>query len=142
MAMRSLSLSRRIGLIIAVSTAAAVPAWAAPQHCPDALQVEQHAVAVPGSFQTFDAEAGHRWVSAQFSDGPPNEQAWLAPDTTRKNGSSFINVWRLSPGTWLACGYTGTSLVAAIRLPDSVHKCEVRYDANVSPLAATSVDCR
>jgi hypothetical protein len=70
------------------------------------------------------------------------DQAWLAPDATRKSGATFTNVWRFGPGTWLACGYTGTSVVAAFRLPDSVRTCEVRYDAKTSPETATAIDCR
>jgi hypothetical protein len=141
-ATRFRSSSRRFGLILAVGIAAAASARAAPQRCPEGLQVEQRAVNVPSSFQVFEAEARHKWVSAQFSDGPPSEQAWLAPDSSRKSGASFISVWQLSPGSWLACGYTGTSLVAAFRLPDSVHTCEVRYDTTFSPPAATAIDCR
>ena len=45
-------------------------------------------------------------------------------------------------GIWLACGYTGTSMVAAFRLPDGIRSCEVHYDANFSQPAATTIDCR
>jgi hypothetical protein len=121
------------------------PAWAAPMHCPDQIKVEQRAVQLPAGVQAFDREPQHNWTNAEFSDGPPNEQAWLAPDDTKKSGASFTNIWRFTPaksGTWLACGYTGTSLVVVSRLPDSVRTCEVRFDANTSPPTATAVDCR
>lgn len=116
---------------------------AAPQRCPATLEVEQHAIGVPAGAQAFDAEPRHPWTNVQFSDGPPNEQAWLAPDATRKAGKSFVNAWTFtSPDTWMACGYTGTSVILAFRLADSIRSCEVRYDAGVSPPAATTVDCR
>jgi hypothetical protein len=43
---------------------------------------------------------------------------------------------------WLACDYTGTSVVAAHRVADSVRACEVRYDGDFSPPTATAIDCR
>jgi hypothetical protein len=144
MATRS-RLSSRLGLALAVMVGLTASAGAAPQHCPDRIRVEQRVVELPAGMRAFDSEPLHNWVNAQFSDGSPEEQAWLAPDSTRKSGASIINVWRFAPsagGTWLACGYTGTSVVAAFRLPDTVRTCEVRYDASTAPPSATAVDCR
>ena len=123
--------------------AAAAPV--APIHFPEQLNVEQRAVDVPTGLQAFDAESRHHWVNVQFSDGSPVQQAWLAPESTRKGAKSFIAVWRFTSsdaGIWLACGYTGTSVVAAFRLPDGIRSCEVHYDANFSQPAATTIDCR
>ena len=120
-------------------------AHAEPVYCPKQLQVEQRAVDVPAGLQVFDSVARHQWVNVQFSDGPPAEQVWLAPDSTARSGKTFTNRWRFSPsagGIWLACGYTGTSVVAAHRLADGVRACEVRYDGDFSPPAATAIDCR
>jgi hypothetical protein len=113
--------------------------------CPEQIQVEQRAVDLPPGLQAFESAARHDWVSVQFSDGSPEEQAWLAPDSTRHGGKSFTNAWRFTaaaPGIWLSCGYTGTSLVASFRLGDGVRACEVHYDGNFSPPAATAIDCR
>jgi hypothetical protein len=132
-------------VIASVSLGLAATAWAAPVHCPEQLQVEQHAVGLPAGLHAFDSTDRHLWVNVQFSDGPPSEQAWLARDSTRTTGKSFANTWRFTgstSGIWLACGYTGTSVVAAFRLADGIRGCDVRYDANFSPPAATAVDCR
>jgi hypothetical protein len=139
------SLSKYFGIALVVLFGLAATARASPVHCPEQLNVDQRAVDVPTGLQAFDTESRHHWVNVQFSDGSPVEQAWLAPDSTRRQAKSFINLWRFTPsgaGIWLACGYTGTSMVAAFRLPDGIRSCEVHYDANVSPPAATTIDCR
>jgi hypothetical protein len=145
MAMRSRLSSSGPRLALVVLAGLGTSARAAPQHCPDQIKVEQHTVGLPAGLRAFDSEPRHNWVNAQFSDGSPDEQAWLAPDSTRRSGASITNVWRFAPaagGTWLACGYTGTSLVVAFRLADTIRTCEVRYDANTTPPSATAVDCR
>jgi len=127
--------------IIACSAAA----WPAELLCPAQLSVEQRAVDPPAGFQLFDPSPSHQWDNASFSDGPPEQLAWLAPDTTQRRGKSFTNVWTFGPdgnGTWLSCGYTGTSLVLSRRLPDSTRRCEVHYDATMTPPVATAVSCR
>ena len=143
--MRFPSSGRRLAALLSLLSAAGGSAAAAPRHCPDTLSVEQRAVNLPTGLQAFDSETRHVWVNAQFSDGPPNEQAWLAPESSRTSGKTLTNLWRFvanQSGTWLSCGYTGTSIVAAFRLPDTVRSCEVRYDTAFSPPAATAIDCR
>ena len=130
-------------LILLIASDASLQA--APVHCPEQLKIDQKAVDLPPNMRSFDSETRHVWVNAQFSDGVPDEQAWLAPDTTHKNRKSFTNLWRLTPsasGTWLSCGYSGTSIIASFRLADGIRTCEVHYDANVSPPTATAIDCR
>jgi hypothetical protein len=146
--MRSRSSNRQRALAFAASLAMATPAslgQAAPVHCPETLKLEQHAVDLPPGLRAFDSGGRHVWVNAQFSDGPPDEQAWLAPSDTQRRGKGFTNLWRFTRsarGIWLSCGYTGTSLLATFRLPDGVSRCEVRYDGTFSPPATTEVNCR
>ncbi|MFL5254143.1 MAG: STY0301 family protein [Rhodopila sp.] len=131
--------------LVALALTAAAPAHAQAPLCPPRITVEQRVTDPPAGFQSFDAAETHHWIGVQFSDGPPVELAWLAPDSSRRKGATVINVWRFTPaagGTWLSCGYTGTSVVLSQRLPDSVRSCEVRYDAGTSPIIATSVACR
>jgi hypothetical protein len=139
------SLSNRLGTALIVMVGLSVTATAAPLHCAEQLRVEQTAVDLPAGLQAFDSAVRHVWVNVLFSDGSPVQQAWLAPTRTHYSRKSFTNVWRFTPsaaGTWLACGYSGTSVVTAFRLADTVSVCEVRYDTNVSPPAATGIDCR
>jgi hypothetical protein len=124
-------------------------AWSAEPLCPAHLSVEQRAVDPPAGFQPFDPTVTHPWDTVAFSDGPPDQMAWLAPDTTQHRGKSFTNVWTFASGsrgsgsgTWLSCGYTRTSLVLSRRLPDNTHRCEVRYDETMSPPVATALSCR
>ena len=131
-------------LSLGILTASGI-AWAAPVRCPAELKVEQTARDLPAHMAAFETEARHVWVNAQFSDGPPADQAWLAPDSTRKHGKSFTNTWRFTPsgpGTFISCGYSGTSLVLSVRLAPSIRSCEVRYNADAAPSVATAVDCR
>lgn len=129
-------------LLFAATTS---PAGAAPVQCPPTLAVTQTAAAVPQGMVALDAAPKHAWTNVQFYDGPPNEQAWLAPDSTKKSGKTFTNVWTFgqTPGaTWISCYYTGTSVILSYRLPATTQSCSVRYDATMSPEPATAIDCR
>ena len=120
-------------------------ALAAPVQCPPSLEVAQRATAVPVGMQAFDAGPMHNWTNAALSDGPPNEQAWLAPDDTSQKGLAFTNRWTFAPtpdGIWLSCRYIGTSVILSFRLPTATKACSVHYDATISPPAATAIDCR
>jgi hypothetical protein len=48
---------------------------------------------------------GKPWRDVQFSDGPPEEQAWLAPD----EGGHSVQRWRFAPtggrAIHMVCGY-------------------------------------
>ena len=101
-------------------------ALAAPVQCPPALEVAQRATAVPVGMQAFDAGPMHNWTAAALSDGPPNEQAWLAPDDTSQKGLAFTNRWTFAPtpgGIWLSCRYIGTSVILSFRLPAATKAC-------------------
>jgi hypothetical protein len=121
------------------------PARAAPVRCPDTVAVDQHVRALPPGMAAFDSEARHAWTNAQFSEGPPDRQVWLAPDSSRTSGKTVTNLWTFAPsgdGIWLSCGYIGTSLVLSFRLADTIRACSVKYDATTAPLSATAIDCR
>ncbi len=133
------------GVAFAALCGLAVPVVAAPVSCPAALTVQQTAPNPPVGMKMVDIAPGHPWTNAQFSDGPPEQEVWLAPDSSQRRGKETVNTWRFSSsadGVWLSCTYTGTSLAAAFRLPETVRGCEVRYDETVSPAAAKSVTCR
>ncbi len=121
------------------------PAVAAPVQCPADLAVGQHVTTTPTGWQAFETESRHPWTNVQLSDGPPSQQAWLAPDSTRKDKTSFTNVFTLfaSPsGNWLSCVYGDTNMILSARLPGKVTHCEIRYRTEVDPAMATAIDCR
>jgi hypothetical protein len=143
------------GVVFAALCGVGAPVVAAPVSCPAALTVQQTAPSPPVEMKPADMKPvrmkmvdiapDHPWTNVQFSDGPPEQEAWLAPDNAQRRGKETVNTWRFSPsadGVWLSCIYTGTSLAAAFRLPDTVRGCEVRYDETVSPAAAKSVTCQ
>jgi hypothetical protein len=130
---------------VAFLTVLAAPAMAAPVQCPPTLSVTQTAGTLPAGMQALDAEPKHNWTGVQFSDGHPKDQGWLAPDSSKPSGKTFTNVWTFgasAAGNWIACGYTGTSMVVFWRLPDAVKTCSVKFDSGVSPPSATGIDCR
>jgi hypothetical protein len=83
------------------------------------------------------AKAGSRWRSVQFSDGPPAERAWLAPDGPGR----AIQTWSFAPtrgrSTYLSCGYgPGAPILAR---PITAKRCSVRYTARAE---VTTLACR
>ncbi len=137
MALRAIS-----GAILAASLLS--PARAAPVQCPGELLIFQRVVDPPAGTRAFDRAPKHPWDNAEFSEGPPEEQAWLAPDSTKREGKTFTNHWQFakSGGIWLSCDYQGTSMSVALPLSKTVTACSVTYDNEVSPPRATSVACR
>jgi hypothetical protein len=135
-----------IGISSVMLTASLLsPGHAAPVQCPPELLIFQRVVDPPAGTRAFDRAPKHPWDNVSFSDGPPEEQAWLAPDSTQHNGKTIINRWRFAQstdGVWLSCDYQGTSLSIALPLPKPVTACEVSYDNTVSPPRATSLTCR
>jgi hypothetical protein len=130
------------GVILATSLLS--PARAAPAQCPAELLIFQRAVDPPAGTRVFDRAPKHPWDNAEFSDGPPEEQAWLAPDSSRHDSRTLTNRWQFakeSNGIWLSCDYLGTSMTVALPLSKSVSGCEVIYDNSVTPPRATNVAC-
>ncbi|MBS0640196.1 MAG: hypothetical protein JSS43_10010 [Proteobacteria bacterium] len=121
------------------------PALAADPLCPPEITVEQQAVNPPAGFKPFDRKAPHRWVNAEFADGPPEEMAWLAPDSSQRKGNGFTNVWTFGQtgrGTWISCAYDGTSVELTARLPDTVKRCEIRFEGPTTAPVAKALSCR
>lgn len=128
--------------------ACAGPTWptvAAEPLCPARITVEQHVVDPPAGFRPFDRQAPHDWVNAEFADGPPEDLAWLAPDSTLRKGNTFTNVWTFGQtgrGTFISCAYAGTSVELVARLPDGIKRCEIRYGGPASAPEAKAISCK
>lgn len=130
-----------------ISTAQA----AAISACPASIDVAETAAAVPSGFtafangdppsETLGRPTAHRLDTISFSDGPPNQMAWLAPS----DGSKSEQRWDFTPGagavTWLSCGYLATSVIVAMPLPGATKSCRVTYDPATSPPTATGYKC-
>lgn len=130
----------RNGLIAAAILALLAPAAvnaetdnAAPL-CPPRLETTQTGKAPAGwTAQRLDIYQGVL-MTVLLSDGPPSEQAYLAPDESRAEGSKTTNVWVLGKTmktVWLTCQYDGTSVVLTRRLPPDIIECVAIYDDDV-----------
>ncbi|HTQ33735.1 MAG TPA: STY0301 family protein [Stellaceae bacterium] len=97
--------------------------------------------------------AGQTLVYIDIYDGPPENQADLAPDEhSRPGGKTVWNTWQLmagADGLFVKCGY-GKSLggpysrTEIIRLPDTVESCRADFKTGPKPSDLTLVhfSCR
>jgi hypothetical protein len=98
------------------------------------------------------AISGETLVYVSIYDGPPEQDADLAPDDTKKAGEITSNIWKLAAeanGLFVKCGY-GKKLegpyrrMETIRLPDAVTGCRADFKPGPKPsdLILTHFSCR
>jgi hypothetical protein len=143
--------ARQICLIAALFWAGPGMAADSPS-CPKTLQVAEKPAAIPDGFKAFAngnppsedlaAAAKADLNQIMFSDGPPTEIAWLAPD--RDERTYQVYAFSASEGrqTWLSCGYFNTSVIISMPLPASIKSCKVTHDPSVQGYPATGMSCR
>lgn len=131
---RRLALNLIFFALIAFACAIATPHLAIAQAtCPPTVAVEQKASApTPEWAVTY---SGYRTAIAGVTvfDGPPAEQASLAPDQEKTRGNDVIQTWQLPKsdrGYWLQCNYANTTAQVSRRLPAGARQCVVVYDHN------------
>jgi hypothetical protein len=111
-----------------------------PIKCPAEISVIQKlSGSVPG-FAVSDKGIPHRLENIEFSSGPPNQQAWLAPSSSNTTHST----WDFLPNDniFISCDYGYTSLILSQPLPPHTKSCKVQFDASFSPPLATGVACQ
>lgn len=137
---------------------AAALIWAGPviaadgPSCPKTLQVAEKPTAIPDGFKAFtDTNPPSEDLSAatkvelnriMFSDGPPNEIAWLAPDRDERKYQVYAFSASEGRQTWLSCGYSNTGIMISMPLPASIKSCKVTHDPSVQDYPATGMTCR
>jgi hypothetical protein len=137
---------------LALFLALAAPAQAATAPaCPATALVSETPAAVPTGFTAFingdtpkapgGPAAAHALDTIAFSDGPPTEDAWLAP-TAGGKGSQRWDFAGSGETIWLSCGYLATSVLLSAPLPTTTRSCKVIYDEATSPPTATGLTCR
>lgn len=133
-------------LLSAAAVAADLPS------CPKTMQVTERPGALPPGFTAYSNENPPTTdLSAvmtldleqmQFSDGPPEEQAWLAPDRDERTWQG----WHFTPSSgkqiWLSCSYTGSKLLLSAPLPANVKYCKVTHDPSMQGYPATGMTCQ
>jgi hypothetical protein len=115
-------------VLLAVAALAAAPSLV---DCPRTLAVEQKPVAPPAGWSAADDGSPHRLAGITFFDGPPAELASLKYDDAASTEKEWTGIWHFEPnprGYWIACAYSGTSIVLSRRLPGEVKVCRVTYE--------------
>jgi hypothetical protein len=124
-------------LPICAAVLCALGVRAAPVDCPETIAVRQQIAAeVPGWKASLD-EAPHRLAHITFFDGPPEKRASLVYDRFVRN----VATWSFGPEQriWLACAYSGTSVVLQRPLPPGTKACSVVY---ASKAEIRKMDCK
>ncbi|BCB22411.1 hypothetical protein OCUBac02_53050 (plasmid) [Bosea sp. ANAM02] len=131
-----------------LSLIAAGSAIAAPQ-CPAELTTRQELSSVHQGWKEQQVMSPHRHARITFFDGPPAEQASLAPDETRSVNGREVSTWRFGRSStraiWIECGYAGTSISLSQELPAETKSCSITFDPKVRLSGLPRVgklDCR
>jgi hypothetical protein len=101
--------------------------------CPASVQVADPRLLTPIQGWTAIAEkTPHQLSAISFYDGPIEEGASLVPDRNSKAQKTSTSLWQLDTksarGYWLACRYSGTSLLLGRALPKGLSQCAVTYN--------------
>jgi hypothetical protein len=127
-------------------------AWADAPACPKSIEVAETVGAIPQGFKAFangntpsadlTRSATRDLNNIQFSDGPPNEIAWLAPDNEERTSQ----IWNFTPSPgkqiWFTCGYAETRLILSAPLPAEIKSCRVKRDPSTGNYSATGMTCK
>ncbi len=138
--------------LVAAASWIALPANADITSCPKTLQVAEKPATIPDGFRAFangnppteDLSAAEKVALNQivFSDGPPNEIAWLAPDRDERTYQVYAVNSSGGKPTWLTCGYSNTAVIISAPLPTGIKSCKVTHDPSVQGYPATGLSCR
>lgn len=106
---------------------------AEPAACPATVNVHEQLTAPVAGWSATNDDAPHQLAGLTFYDGPPQEKASLVYDDITRAAGKQIAKWTFAPqrqrAIWIACSYSGTSVVLAKAMPATVSSCVVTYDA-------------
>jgi len=138
-------------LFLALAWSGASAAADAPA-CPKTIEVSQKPAKIPDGFHAYvnggpptaDLSVAEKVELNQisFSDGPPTEIAWLAPDRDERTYQVYKLEGSKEKPVWLTCGYSNTSIIVSTPLPPEVKSCKVMHDPAVLGYPATGMTCR
>src|SRR5260370_40806282 len=133
--MKGCELKRITLSLIALACAIVAPHLAcAQQTCPPTLKVEQKAVSPGADWSVTSSGYDTALAGITVFDGPPANQASLAPDREHMTHDAVFQTWKLAKsgaGYWLECEYANTTAQISRRLPASVSRCDVVLERNV-----------
>jgi hypothetical protein len=120
--------------------------------CPKTLQVDEKPATIPDGFHAFvngnppteDLSAAEKVELNQisFSDGPPTEMAWLAPDRDERTYQVYAINAEGTKQAWLSCGYSNSAIIISVPVPPAIKSCKVTHDPTVQGYPATGMTCR
>ena len=121
-------------LIFSVVGGASVNAMAQPidevaldrVDCPLTLQPQK-----PLGWSVVEKEPAHVLKRMAFFSGHPAYGAELVPQEHGRKGQLALDRWTFQDDVehpWMACIYSGTSLMVARPVPSNVQFCDARYD--------------
>lgn len=87
---------RRILIVAGFASLVAGEAAATPQ-CPSEVEVAQQLTVSLPDWTVLRDPVPHRLNRLAFFDGPPEEQASLTPDVSRKVKDRTVSTWRFGP---------------------------------------------
>jgi hypothetical protein len=127
-------------LAVALAVLVAPQGFAASPTCPGEISVTQKISTNVPSFTASDKGVPHRLENIEFSSGPPDQQAWLAPSSSNTTHST----WDFLPtdSIFVSCDYGYTSVILSQPLPPHTKSCKVQFDPTFSPPVATGLTCR
>lgn len=111
------------------------------------------ATSAPATALECPTVPGQTLVYIDIYDGPPEQQADLAPDRTIKPSAGTVsNLWEVTAGTdglFVKCGYGKLlagpySHIETIRLPDTTKSCRADFKTGAKPndLILTKFACK
>ena len=125
---------------------------AAPPSCPKTLDVAEKPAVIPNGFHAYlggnpptediSSAAKLELNQISFSDGPPTEIGWLAPDRDERAYQVYELAGSKDKPVWLTCGYSNTAIIISMPLPPEIKSCKVTHDPKVQGYPATGMTCR
>jgi hypothetical protein len=109
--------------------------------CPPKVVTNQQLAAPLADWTVRPDGFPNQLAGITFFEGPPEQQASLAPDRETKTQST----WYFSKPSWIACHYSGTSLMLTRTLPKGTRSCAVTFqpDVTVAGLPAIQkIECK
>jgi hypothetical protein len=138
---------RSVLLTAALLLALPVPALAGIV-CPAKIEVTQVLTASQADWKAGAAQLPTELAGLAVYDGPPEELAQLIHDNEKETDKTWTISWELPKnprGYWITCEYANTTVTLTRKLPETVTRCEVVHDRNVSfgggKLVVQSMDC-
>jgi len=132
-----MGITSKLPVLCVVAVIVASPAAFAAPACPTTITVSQSPAKIPQNFTAYTDgnpptkmpphATEHPLENIMFTEGPPEEQGWLAPDSTENLVSTYdLTGDTNSKSIFLICAYESTDIIVATPLPPGIKTCRVQ----------------